>query len=206
MANNKKYTLTDLILDLADSFDWGTSKLIAKTYQDRFVVDEELHKNRSSSPYEFSSDAPPDSYTDEPNPIFEVTIKKVASYSEFGFPLPTVSFNLIIRADFTREGNWNDIFDIRGNVGSGTMCESMAYLFSYQTSCKERNSYFADIHPDHIFTEYPPSYMHIKASRGIDLPRGIEMNKENQISEMDELRSEVRALKSDLALALSNSK
>ena len=206
MGNNR-YTLTHFILDLADSFDWETSKLVAKTYQGGFAVDEALHKNRTPNPYEFSSDAPLDSYSNKPNPVFEVTIEMLQSEgpNDLGHP-PSISFELRIRGDFTRDDNWKDIFYLRGNASFNTMREAMAYLFSYQTSNKERNSRFEDIHPDHIFTEYPPSYMDIKASRSVDLPHGIAMNKDNKSSEMDELRSEIRVLKSDLAPALGNSK
>jgi len=181
MGNNKRYTLTHFILDLACSFDLETSKLVAKTYQGWFVVDEELHKNRSPNPYEFSSDTPLDSYGVGPIPVFEVTIEMLHSEGPDDLGChPPIFFELRIRGDFTRDDNWMDIFYLRGSAGFNTMREAVAYLFSYQTSNKERNSGFEDIHPDHIFTENPPSYMDIKASRYVDLPHAIAMNQDNE--------------------------
>ena len=187
MNNNKKYTLKDLILDLADSFDWTTSKLVANTKSFNFVVDEESHKNRSPNPYVFPIDTPSESYLEGPNPAFEVTIRMADTEEpdELGHSLKPY-FQLTIKGDFMREGNWETIFSIGGSASFNTMGEAMEYLFSYQTSTTERNSSFADIHPDHIIERitaisgFVGPQIYRKASGYVDLPRGIAKSEHNQ--------------------------
>jgi hypothetical protein len=204
--NKIKYTLADLILDLATSFCGDTSKIV---FLDNgyFELDHEEYKksyrdDRINKPYEI------------PESLYKflslrVTIENTVEVIDQLEDTMLITVEIDEgEGNFASDADWRQVFwarDIqRGHRGR-----------KFQTNEGRINELLIETHkfnrmidPQFICSSYPDLFAQkeVEITKQIHLPIGRMVSEDYYRSELAEVESELTKLKSDLALALGNSK